>query len=88
MTNADGPQGMRRGINKQEEVNVEPKLKQENPLIKLCDKCKRECEILISNSNPKSSEWYCPFCHKSYSMPEELAEAVIEYEKKKRGKKK
>lgn len=39
--------------------------------IKICDECKKTCMPLLSKSRPKSSEWYCEKCHKSYPLSTE-----------------
>lgn len=41
--------------------------------IKMCEECKQACTPLVSKSRPKSSEWYCQKCHKSYTMTVEEA---------------
>ena len=33
-----------------------------------CELCGKACRGLISDHNPKASEWYCPDCHKSVLM--------------------
>ena len=33
-----------------------------------CSICSGQCRPLISDHNPKASEWYCAKCHKSHKM--------------------
>jgi len=44
--------------------------KKERELNRTCDKCKRQCDLFHSPSNPPASEWYCVNCHKSYYVGE------------------
>lgn len=41
-------------------------------MAKECKGCKKDMEPLVTDANPKASEWYCPECHISVEMaPEE-----------------
>jgi len=45
-----------------------------------CDGCKKPMVPVNVHSQPKSSELYCPRCHKSKSMDEETAGALNQME--------
>lgn len=45
-----------------------------------CDECQKPCMPVNVHYAPKSSEWYCPRCHRSYPMHVDDAGTLNEME--------
>lgn len=42
-----------------------------------CGVCGKACQPLVSANRPRSSEWYCEKCHKSFPMASETASKFL-----------
>ena len=44
----------------------------------ICEVCEDPMTPLVPESNPVEAEWYCEGCHKSYKMPPEHVNAILQ----------